>query len=59
MSMTAILSAALVGGGLTGTVSVGDPAPVANGVADRIYRGNPIVAVALAAQIVNACVAAG
>lgn len=54
-----ILSAALVGGGMTEGISVGDRQLRAVGVADSLFRAAPLGAAALAAQIVAACVAEG
>ena len=59
VQIKSLLAAALVGGGMTEGISVGDRPLRAVGVADFLFRAAPLVAAQLAAQIVNACVAAG
>jgi hypothetical protein len=54
-----ILSAALYGGGMTAVLPGLDQVMQATAVAERLYRGDPLKARALVAQIVTACVAAG
>ncbi len=58
-TLMAILDAALAGGGMTALLPGLQPIPQSTATAERLYRGDPLKARALVAQIVAACIAAG